>query len=223
MMANGDVVIGGAFNGTMNAGGTTMTSTSNSLDIFLARFVGASGAHLWSVSKGGSGQDVIYDVAASGASIVTTGYFSGSTTYGGNTLTAAGDDDVFVAQFDASNGAHQFSVRMGGINIDQGAHLSIRSDGQIAVTGVFAATADFGGTMITSNGGFDPFLVEMDSGGSITAAKSAGGPSRDEAHDVVSTDDSLIFGGSFNSSINVFNQTFTSLGGLDGYLVRYKR
>lgn len=67
--------------------------------------------------------------------------------------------------------------------------------------------------MITSNGDVDPFIVDLDgSSGAVLSVKSVGGPSRDEAHRVASTTDSLVFGGSFSSSISILNQTYMSMG-----------
>jgi len=223
-MMGGDVVVAGEFNGTLNAGGSAMTSSGATLDMFVARYVGASGAHVWSAPKGTAGQDSVGDVEPSGTSIVTTGRFSGTTTFGGADLVSAGGDDAFVAKFDASTGAHQFSTRIGGTSQDSGQHLSIRSDGQISVAGLFAGTVNFEGTTLTSNGDFDPFVIDLD-GASLVglSVKSVGGVSRDEAYDVASTSTTLLFAGSFASSITVIGQTYTSMGFLDGYLVRYKR
>jgi hypothetical protein len=224
MMSNGDVVFVGNYNGTVNAGGSTFTSVSNSLDMYIARLKGSDGSHIASASEGGAGNDEAFDVDASGTSIILTGRFSGSMSFGGSTLTSAGDDDVFVAKLDGSTFAHQFSARMGGTSSEVGLHISTRSDGQVSVAGTFAGTADFGGTQLTSNGDIDPFVVDLDgSNGAVNQVKSVGGPSRDEAHDVASTTDSLVFAGSFSNSITVLNQTFTSMSGLDGYVVRYKR
>ena len=223
-MANGDVVFVGNFNGTVNAGGSTFTSTSGSLDMYIVRYAAANGAHVWSAPKGGTGNDFALDVEASGTSIVVAGGFSGTVNFGGTDLTAAAGDDAFVAKFDASNGNHQFSIRVGGGSQESAQHLSVRSDGQITATGLFAGTVNFGGSSLTSNGDFDPFVIDLDgSNGAVLAVKSVGGSSRDEAHDVASSIESLVFAGSFASSIVVLGQTYTSMGMLDGYVIRFKR
>lgn len=224
MTPGGDVVFGANFNGTVNAGGSTFTSVANSLDMFIARFAGATGAHVWSVPKGGTGNEEVIDVDASGTAVVLTGYFGGTINFGGAALTSAGGDDTFVVKLDAATGAHQFSIRTGGTTTDEGMHISTRPDGQITVAGIFAGTSNFGGTTITSNGDTDPFVIDVDgSTGAVVSVKSVGGISRDEAHGVASTADSLVFAGSFANSITVLGQTYTSMGGLDGYVIRYKR
>ena len=224
MMSNGDVVFVGNYNGTVNAGGTTFTSVSNSLDMYFARFKGADGSHIWSTTEGGAGNDEALDVDATDTSVVVTGTFTGSISFGGSTLVSAGGNDIFVAKFSATDGSHQFSTRAGGLQEDIGQHIATRADGQISVAGTFIGSADFGGTTLTSNGDVDPFVIDLDgTTGAISAVKSAGGPGRDEAHAVASTADSIVFAGSFSSSIVILGQTFTSMGGLDGYVVRFKR
>ena len=120
---------------------------------------------------------------------------------------------------------HQISGAFGGTGIDSGRHVTARSDGLITIAGLFnSQPAKFGGTSVNSNGDFDPFVVDIDgSTGAVTNVRSLGGTNRDEAHGVASTAETLVFAGSFGISIDVLNQTFTSMGGLDGYVVRLKR
>ncbi len=224
MMANGDVIFVGNYNGTVNAGGSTFTSVSSSLDMYFARYKGSDGSHIWSTTQGGAGNDEALDVDATGTSIIVTGSFTGSLSFGGTALVSDGGADVFVAKFSATDGSHQFSTRAGGTMEDIGLHISTRSDGLVSVAGTFFGSADFGGTTLTSNGSADPFVIDLDGNtGAISSVMSAGGPGRDEAHDIASTADSLVFAGSFSSSIVILGQTFTSMGGLDGYVARFKR
>jgi hypothetical protein len=222
-MANGDVVYVGNVNGTVDAGGGPLTSAARSLDFYLARYAGATGGHVWSAIKGGNGNDYARDVEASGASIVVTGGFSGSLDLGGSPLNAAGGDDAFVAKFDAANGNHQFSTRFGGRSGDHGDHIAVRSDGQITVAGLYTGTADFGGTDLPSTGDIDPFVVDLDgTTGAVVAVKSVGGTNRDEANDVASSAESLVFAGAFSANITILGQQFTARS-LDGHVVRFRR
>jgi hypothetical protein len=96
---SGNVVVVGAFKGTMNAGGATLASNGY-WDGFAAKYSAASGAHIWSKSFGGIYDDLANAVAtdASGNAIVT-GYFSATADFGGpeGSLTCAGPyTDIFV-------------------------------------------------------------------------------------------------------------------------------
>jgi outer membrane protein assembly factor BamB len=106
-----------------------LDSMSGSLDMYIARFQAADGAHVWSVAKGGAGNDAPYDVDVNAGSVIVTGYFGGSISFGGNKLTSAGGDDAFVAKLDATNGAHQWSMRFGGTSSEAGRYIATRRTG----------------------------------------------------------------------------------------------
>jgi hypothetical protein len=93
---SGNVLVTGPFNGTVNFGGGGLTSAGGS-DIFVAKFSGADGAHLWSKRFGGSSDDIGMSVAADGSGdALLTGSFSGLVDFGGEILTSAGQTDIFV-------------------------------------------------------------------------------------------------------------------------------
>lgn len=225
MMANGDVSVVANFNGTVNVGGSTFTSTTNTLDFLLARFAAADGGHVWSVQKGGAGNEEALDIAASGTSVIVSGSITSAVDLGAGPLTYVGGGDALIAKFDAGNGNHIWSKSMGGPSGESGTHVAVRSDGQASMVGTFTGTANFGGTMLTTNEDYDPFAVDVDgSNGAVLSVKSVGGTGRDEAHDVASSTDSLMFAGSFGGSINILGTTYTAMGSaLDGYVVRFKR
>jgi len=82
--------------------------TNGSADMVVAKYAGATGAHLWSKQFGG-----IYDDAASAVAVdpnnnvLFTGYFRGVVDFGGGALRTPYDTDldVFVAKL-SSAGAH---------------------------------------------------------------------------------------------------------------------
>jgi hypothetical protein len=220
-MPDGDVGFAGNFTGTISAGGPTFTSNNGSDDIYMARYAAADGDHRWSAAKGGSGIDYVSDVEALSSSLVITGGFRNTVSFGGSPLTAQAND-AFVAKFDASNGNHQFSVSMGGPSDDTGRRVAARSDGQLTVSGVFVGTANFGGTPLsaaTATSGAS-FVVDLDGmTGAVTSVRSGGGA----VHDVATSAQSLVVGGDFGSSIMALNQELTCDGRADGYVLVFKR
>lgn len=229
-----DVVLAGYFNGTVNAGGSTLNSTSGSADIYLVRYQGADGAHLWSAAKGGAGNERAADVAAQGtASIVVAGDFGGTTTFGGGTFmtpnNTTGTSDGFVAKFDAATGAHQFSLAFGGTNAansDRARRVVTRADGLVSVGAVFTGMATFGtSTLTSSNDSTDPVILDIDGAtGAIVAARAVGGTGTDVAYDLASSSDSIVFGGAFGQTVSVAGQNFTATASTsDGYVVRFAR
>jgi hypothetical protein len=133
-------------------------------DIFLAKF-NASGTHLWSKRFGNasfqSGDSVAVDPQGN---VFTTGYLMGSADFGGGTLTSAGATDVYLAKF-SPTGAHLWSKRFGDSAGQAGSDVTVTSDGNVAVTGVFAGTLGFGGPPLGSAGGSDVFVAKFDPNG----------------------------------------------------------
>ena len=65
--AAGDVIVAGRFGGTLNLGGSNLVSSSGSYDVFIAKYDGADGGHVWSVKYGGTMEDSVADVVVDAA------------------------------------------------------------------------------------------------------------------------------------------------------------
>ena len=168
---NGDVLMTGYFRDTMTMGATTLTSTGFA-DVFLAKLTNADGTPRWAKSFGGSaGDDAANGIAVSGDNnIALTGYFKWSANFGGNTLTSAGLEDIFTAQY-TGDGAHLWSKRFGGVQDEKGTGLAVDEGNNVLVTGWFRGTTSFDDTTFTSAGSVDGFLVLL-AGSSVAAAPS---------------------------------------------------
>jgi len=80
--------------------GSTMYTSKGSNDVFLSR-LDAAGAHAWTVSAGGSGNDSPCRVAQdSQGDVIVAGTFEGSAPFGSKTATSHGESDVFVWKLD---------------------------------------------------------------------------------------------------------------------------
>src|SRR5262249_30232645 len=98
----GDVVATGHFAGTASFGGAALVSNGPQ-DMFLVKYDGQTGNHVWSEQFGGAYEDDGTGVAIDGAgNVVLTGYFKGTASFGGTVLRTPFDKDmdVFVAKFD---------------------------------------------------------------------------------------------------------------------------
>ena len=94
-----DVVVTGHFQGTVNFGGDNFTSSALE-DIFVAKFSGTDGSHVWSKGLGGNNSNGGWGIAVDGrGDVVVTGYFSETVNFGGDNITSSGRHDVFVAKF----------------------------------------------------------------------------------------------------------------------------
>jgi hypothetical protein len=95
------------------------------------------------------GRAVAIDAAAN---IVVTGQYAGNVDFGGGPVDWVAASDVFIAKFDAS-GVHQWSHGYGGSSHDPGYGVAVDAAGNVAITGYFIGTANFGGDDLTSSGG----------------------------------------------------------------------
>ena len=118
-------------------------------------------ATLWSKRFGDASSQVGNSVAtdASG-NVIVTGSFQGTVNFGGDTLTSAGSDDIFVAKFDAA-GVHQWSQRFGDATSQVGQSVATDASGNVIVTGSIQGTVNFGSGTLTSAGTTDIFVAKF--------------------------------------------------------------
>src|SRR5439155_7586597 len=104
--ASDNIFITGTFAGIVDFGGTILTSSAGSNDVFVAKYSPNCGPLLWVKSFGSSTDDVGYGLAVDGyGDVIVTGYFSGSANFGGGAVLSNGPfADIFVAKYSGSNG-----------------------------------------------------------------------------------------------------------------------
>ncbi len=190
----GNAYVTGTFQGTVDfdpgPGAYNLTSAGN-YDIFVAKYSPA-GALVWARAMGGASNDYGQGIAVGAdGSVYTTGYFEGtadfdpgSATYN---LTSAGSGDIFVSKLDAS-GNFVWARAMGGTSGDFGGGIAVGADGGVYTTGYFQGTADFdpGSATynLTSAGGTDVFISNLDASGNFVWARAMGGTSNDRGYGI---------------------------------------
>ena len=128
MDGTGNSYVTGVFQGAATFGPGDLNETTliaaGGTDIFVTKY-DAGGALLWAKRAGGTSGDQGFGIAtdSTGNSYVI-GSFGGTATFGPGeanetTLTAAGGNDIFVANYDA-NGALLWAKRAGGTGFDRG-------------------------------------------------------------------------------------------------------
>jgi hypothetical protein len=173
--SSGNVFVAGTFTGSINLGGTTLTSAGGA-DIFVAKF-SATGQHLWSKAFGGTSTDAVRGIAVDGAGdVVLTGQFLNTINFGGPALTSAGFEDIFLAKLSGAAGAHLWSKRFGSDSTtDAGYGVAVDSTGNVAMTGYYGPSADFGGGIIIAQA-YDIFVAKYSSTGGYISARRYGDP-----------------------------------------------
>lgn len=210
----GDLVVGGAFDGTIDLGGESLDSAGNT-DGFGAR-LDTSGGHLWSLRFGDDQLDLPPKLAVDGAGgVVLFGSFSGTINLGGSDLTAEASFDLFLARLDAA-GDHVWS-RSFGDDENQNAHaFAVDADGSTLITGAFEGTLDLGGPVLTSDG-LDGFIARLDASGDHVWSKAFNGVGIG-----VDVDDegNLYLVGRFTGSVELGGPPIRDNGGADLFVAK---
>jgi hypothetical protein len=125
----------------------------------------------WSDDFGvGEGRSVAIDGSGD---VIVTGWFSGTSDFGGVPLTSMGDQDIFVAKFSAE-GTPIWSHRYGDAMSQSGSAVAVDSAGNVVLAGSFAGAVNFGSAELASAGGADVFLAKFDAAGNEEWSKRFG-------------------------------------------------
>ena len=190
-LADGSALVTGRFQvvamfGLGEANHTLLISTSAKgySNIFTARY-NADGTLAWAKSAGGAYGDSCFgmDVAslADGSALVT-GRFKGVVTFAPGkanetVLTSAGNDDIFVARYNA-DGTLAWAKRAGGTKSDYGAAIASLADGSALVMGQYQGTAIFGSgeaneTTLLVGSNYESFIARYNADGTLAWARRA--------------------------------------------------
>jgi hypothetical protein len=174
--ASGNTYVTGNFSGTVDfdPGPGTYTLTAGTTDMFVLK-LNSAGNFVWARNVGGAGSAYGRAIALdASANVYTTGFFNstvdfdpGPTTY---TISATGNDDVFISRLDAS-GNFVWAKSLGGANTDAGRGITVDGSGNVYTTGNFKGNCDFDPSAATytlaSGGGDDIFVSKLDASGSF--------------------------------------------------------
>ncbi|MDP4284860.1 MAG: SBBP repeat-containing protein [Bacteroidota bacterium] len=234
---SGNVYITGFFEYTADfdpGTGVANLVSAGGLDVFIAKY-DATGNYVYAKSMGGTGNNYGSSLAVDGSgNVYVTGFFADTVDFdpgtGVTNLVSAGDDDIFIAKYDAT-GNYVYAKSMGGTGYDRGNCLAVDGSGNVYVTGYFQDTADFDpgagvANLVNNAGSEDIFIAKYDAAGNYIYAKSMGG---------IGTDQSsyLALDGSGNTYITgLFQDTvdfdpgagvanLVSAGGLDVFIAKY--
>jgi hypothetical protein len=166
----GDVIVTGAFNGTLGLGSTATAPSGGDISsfshAFVAKLSGATGAHVWTTtSNNASGMGYVFAVAIDPLNrVLATGVVQDSFDFGGDT-----HSDAFVASFDNTDGSELWVTSASGSSLSSlgtGFDLAVDGAGFIYATGYFGAdsgdTFSIGGApVVTSAGGNDSWIAKL--------------------------------------------------------------
>src|SRR5919198_1284353 len=235
---NGDVLVTGMFNGSINFGGTTLNTYGGGHGMFVAKFSGATGTHVWSKNLQSYSASVGMGVAVDGAgNALVTGDHLASVIFRGVTYPNAGyAEDIFLAKYAAADGAEMWFKHFGGPNTDIGTGIAVDlrcvggsnatgvavdSAGDVVVTGNFDQAIDFGGGALASAGSGDIFVTKLSGASGAQVWARGYGAAGNESGNAVAIDGNrnVVACGWFGGTVNFGGAALTSAGSGDIFVI----
>lgn len=208
---NGNIYIVGEFSGTVDfdPNSSVTTKISRGLkDVFILK-LNSQGDYQWVYQIGGNneaeGKALNIDEYGN---ILVIGNFQSNLLFNEvfqNNLISNGNKDIFIIKIDI-NGNLIWANSYGGIGDDSGLDTHIDSENEIILTGYFSNNMILplnGILNLTSDGGFDIFVIKINNFGDLLWAKKIGGIGNDIGYSVVSNDENdILITGGFENTVN---------------------
>lgn len=154
--ANGNLVVTGGFSSSVDFGGGAVTSKGGT-DAFVMK-LNASHTLAWVQTFGGTLTDEAVSAAVdTSGELLVGGLFESTVSLGSQTLTSAGDKDIFAIKM-GSTGSTTWAKQFGSAEADEGVGVAFDAKGNAFVTGYFRTNVDFGTGMQSSAGDDDIFI-----------------------------------------------------------------
>ncbi|WP_460676126.1 T9SS type A sorting domain-containing protein [Hymenobacter coalescens] len=237
VVVNGSsVLLAGAYSAASVRLGTSVLTSAGGTDGYLARLTdaGSSASFDWARSLGGSADDKIYALAASGSSVYIAGdFYSPALAVGNTTLTNAGTgtNDAFVAKFtDAgSAGTPEWALRVGSAERDVATALAVSGTSVYLAGSFYGSSIALGSTSLPNTpsalGGSDAFVAKLTDGGSsgtFTWAQHIGGEVFEEVWVLGVSGSSVYATGRFNSLTAALGSTIlaNASGSFDTFVAK---
>lgn len=227
--ASGNSYVTGSFGGEIYFGSFLLTANGSYQDIFVAKY-DPNGNVIWAKSAGGNsffgdeGHAITVDKTGH---CYITGFISGNSIFGANTLTSTGDYTAFIAKYDA-NGNALWGRQGDGTGSDFGTGVSVDDFSNVYITGHYRGFINFDTIGLNNSGGGlygeNIFLTKYDSNGTLLWAKQAGGSGSDVAQGIsVDLAGNSFITGSFDSYFCAFDTiTLARVGhGANIFLAKY--
>jgi hypothetical protein len=144
---NGDVIVAGSFQGTVQFPDGTLKTSAGSYDVMLMKLHGTDGALIWAHTYGGPGDDEAQGVSAdSKGDIVVSGRFEQTLSMDAYTVAPVAPNTIglFLAKL-ASSGTVSWLQGYGAATQSAAMIVQVAENDGLLLTGAFDGTVDFGG------------------------------------------------------------------------------
>jgi hypothetical protein len=221
--ASGNVYVVGDFDGTIQLGGTTLTSAGGD-NTFVAKWSATTGSFVWAVRLGGTASDYGRTIAVSGTNVYVGGLFRspslpvGATTLLNTSQQASNSSDGFIVKLiDAGSSAtFGWAQQVGGSN-SEGIYGLAAVGNSVYAAGFFASpTAQVGSTVLSNAGEADVMVCKLTDAGataSVAWARRAGGAGYDMASTLAVSGSNVYVSGEFELTATFGTTALVSTSG----------
>lgn len=163
----------GFFGGNFKMDATSLNSSTPSYDIMLAK-LDLNGNMQWMKKAGSTLEDAANSICADNyGNPVIGGYFASTASFDNNTVTYYDYNDAFVAKYDTA-GNNLWVRACKGPELDAVFGMTADADNNIYATGLFEASLDVEGTLLTGPDR-EVFIISYDPNGNLRWATKGGG------------------------------------------------
>ncbi|TND10638.1 MAG: psrP1 [Bacteroidetes bacterium] len=223
----GNIYVVGGYNGAPTYGSFTLPASGSYSNLFIAKLSPVNGAVLAVYTATNAGivnggwyeeNDLRLD---SCGNIYVAGHFQGTANFGGLTVTSAGSDDAFVAKINPA-GQWQWVRRGGGTGADQATGITLDKNWDVSITGHFAGTVNFSGSLtLVTAGNNDMFVAKYSGGnGDLMCVQQGGGPGYEDGYGGITADNNrqlYVTGGYSDNNVGTNTTNFGTFALGNGY------
>lgn len=213
---NGEVWVGGRFNGTLTVRERAFVSNGD-FDVFVLR-VTPDGRVQDSFQYGGAGLDAVTALAPRpGGGLWLAGLFEGTLALGEVTLTAVGERDAYLASLTADGQVGAVRA-LGTADSEELGQLALAPDGDLLLAGNLNGPLDLGGGPLPGGATRDVFVARWSPAFEHRWSLRFSGPDFDVVRGLTVVDDGRIaVSGTFRGPLDVGGIPLSSAGASDGW------
>jgi hypothetical protein len=217
---DGFIYVTGAYKGSPYFNGTVLT-TSDSIDIFLAKYA-PNGSLIWIKEETGTSLEIGSSIAVDNiGNIFIAGRFEGTAIISDSTFTSIDSTDIFIAKYNNA-GDFQWAKHGKGMRLSFSTGIATDIDGNTIFSGVYSDDLSLGDSTLTKSGFFNLFVAKYDADGNLLWTRKNEGTGAAIANSIAVDDANNIYITGLFVSQTIFGNDTISSTQVALFIVKYQ-